>query len=280
MPRPRFTDQLAHAWTHTDSLLCVGLDPDITRFPSAFARNPEGVEDFCKAMVDATASYACAFKPQIAYFAAIGAERALESTIRHIRDVAPHAVVILDAKRGDIGPTARQYASEAFERYDADAVTLNPYMGTDSIDPYFDFPDRGLFLLCRTSNPGGSDLQFLDISSGEKLYERVARLAHGRWNPNGQTGLVVGATFPDEIGNVRQLTGDMPLLVPGIGAQGGDIEATVRSGCDSQGRGLLINSSRAILYAGGESDYAERAAEVARDTRDLIAAAVRKAQLR
>ncbi len=276
---PRFTEQLKNAWQTTGSMLCVGLDPDLKRMPSPFTRDAAGVEAFCKAMVDATAAHACAFKPQIAYFAAIGAEGALENIIRHIRDAAPHAVVVLDAKRGDIGPTARQYASEAFERYDADALTINPYMGTDSIEPYFDFPDRGLFLLCRTSNPGGSDLQFLDISSGEKLYERVARLAHGRWNPHGQTGLVVGATFPDEIATVRQLTGDMPLLVPGIGAQGGDIDATVKSGRDSSGWGLLINSSRAILYAGSDSDFAEKAEQVASQTREQIAAA-QKASIR
>lgn len=274
---PRFTDQLNHAWDHTGSMLCVGLDPDLSRLPDGIARNPAGVESFCKAIVDATAAHACAFKPQIAYFAAIGAEAALENIIRHIRLAAPHAVIVLDAKRGDIGPTARQYASEAFERYGADALTINPYMGTDSIEPYFDFPDRGLFLLCRTSNPGGSDLQFLDISSGEKLYERVARLAHGRWNPHGQTGLVVGATFPDEIATVRKLTGDMPLLVPGIGAQGGDIEATVRAGRDSRGRGLLINSSRAILYASRETDYAEKAAAMAQETCAQIAQAASQA---
>jgi orotidine-5'-phosphate decarboxylase len=273
MNRPRFSEQLQFAWQHTQSMLCVGLDPDVSRFPACFAPTPQGIEDFCKAMVDATAEQACAFKPQIAYFAAHRAEAALENTIRHIRDRAPHAVIVLDAKRGDIGPTARQYASEAFERYDADAVTLNPYMGTDSIEPYFDFPDRGLFLLCRTSNPGGSDLQFLDISSGEKLYERVARLAHGRWNLHGQTGLVVGATFPQEIATVRSLTGNMPLLVPGIGAQGGDIAATVKAGRDANGWGLLINSSRAILYASQENDYAEKAAEAATQTRLAIASA-------
>ncbi len=271
MGSANFSDQLQRAWELSNSQLCVGLDPDLSRFPAEFSHTPQGIEDFCKAMVDATAQHVCAFKPQIAYFAAQGAEKALENVIAHIRKVAKHAVIVLDAKRGDIGATARQYASEAFERFDADALTINPYMGTDSIEPYFDFPDRGLFLLCRTSNPGGSDLQFLDVAPEEKLYQRVAKLAHDRWNPHGQTGLVVGATFPAELAAVRKIVGDMPLLVPGIGAQGGDIEATVKAGRNSKGLGLLINSSRAVLYASQESDYAERAARVAEETKLTIA---------
>ncbi|MCE2679445.1 MAG: orotidine-5'-phosphate decarboxylase [Burkholderiales bacterium] len=271
MGSANFSDQLQRAWDLSNSQLCVGLDPDLSRFPAEFSHTPQGIEDFCKAMVDATAQHVCAFKPQIAYFAAQGAEKALENVIAHIRKVAKHAVIVLDAKRGDIGATARQYASEAFERFDADALTINPYMGTDSIEPYFDFPDRGLFLLCRTSNPGGSDLQFLDVAPGEKLYQRVAKLAHERWNPHGQTGLVVGATFPAELAAVRKIVGDMPLLVPGIGAQGGDIEATVKAGRNSKGLGLLINSSRAVLYASQESDYAECAARVAEETKLAIA---------
>ncbi len=264
-----FSEKLKNAWSQAQSLLCVGLDPEITRLPSCLPQTTEGIELFCKYIVSATAQHACAFKPQIAYFAAHRAEHVLENVIQHIRKIAPHAVVILDAKRGDIGTTAKQYAIEAFNRFNADAVTLNPYMGTDSIEPYFEFSDRGIFLLCRTSNPGGSDLQFLDIA-GEKLFERVAKLAAKQWNPFGQTGLVVGATFPKELSQVRQLVGDMPLLVPGIGAQGGDIAATVSAGKTKDGTGLLINSSRAILYASHHSDFAEKAAEVAEQTKNEI----------
>jgi len=219
--------------------------------------------------VDATADLVCCFKPQIAYFAARRAEDQLEALIEHIHLRHPATPVILDAKRGDIGSTAEQYAIEAFERFRADAVTLNPYMGRDSIEPYLAYRDKGIILLCRTSNPGGSDLQFLDVG-GEKLYERVARLVSKEWDVNGQCALVVGATFPSEIARVRTLIGDMPLLVPGIGAQGGDIEATVRAGCTASGVGLIINSSRAILYAGKGEDYANIARSAAEATRNAI----------
>lgn len=259
-------------------MLCVGLDPDLKRLPPGFGNGNEGLERFCKAIVDATAASACAFKPQIAYFASAGAEQALERVIRHIQDNYPTIPVILDAKRGDIGATASHYAREAFERYGADAVTINPYMGSDSISPYGEFPDKGVFILCRTSNPGGDDLQSLPVTDnapGEApgaLYQKVASLAAGPWNTlvNGQAGLVVGATYPDELKTVRAMTGDMPLLVPGIGAQGGDIDATVAAGLDSRGCGMLINSSRAILYASAGPDFARAAAMVAQATRDAI----------
>ena len=264
-----FIDRLNAAWTARDSLLCVGLDPDPARFPAQLAGRPDAIFEFCKQIVDATADLVCAFKPQIAYFAAQRAEDQLEALIAHIHATHPGIPVILDAKRGDIGSTAEQYAVEAFDRYRADAVTVNPYMGRDSIEPYLAWNDRGIILLCRTSNPGGSDLQFLDVG-GERLFERVARLAAGEWNGNGQLALVVGATFPAEIARVRELTGDMPLLVPGIGAQGGDIEATVKAGRDSRGRGLMINSSRAILYAGKGEDFAAAARAAALATRDAI----------
>ncbi|MBK5913531.1 orotidine-5'-phosphate decarboxylase [Rhodocyclus purpureus] len=264
-----FVDRLNAAWTASDSLLCVGLDPDPARFPAQLAGRPDAIFEFCKQIVDATADLVCAFKPQIAYFAAQRAEDQLEALIAHIHAAHPGIPVILDAKRGDIGSTAEQYAVEAFDRYRADAVTVNPYMGRDSIEPYLAWSDRGIILLCRTSNPGGSDLQFLDVG-GERLFERVARLAAGDWNSKGQLALVVGATFPAEIARVRELTGDMPLLVPGIGAQGGDIEATVKAGRDSRGRGLMINSSRAILYAGKGEDFAAAARAAALATRDAI----------
>ncbi|RYE80525.1 MAG: orotidine-5'-phosphate decarboxylase, partial [Oxalobacteraceae bacterium] len=216
---------------------------------------------------------ACCFKPQIAYFAALRAEDQLEALCRYIRTHYPALPVVLDAKRGDIGATAEQYAREAFERYDADAVTVNPYMGSDSISPYMEWQDRGVIVLCRTSNPGGSDLQFMQVE-GQALYQHVARLVADKWNRNGQCGLVVGATFPDELAQVRAIVGDMPLLVPGIGAQGGDIAATVTAGRDSHGAGMMINSSRAILYAqplpGSDETFDQAARRVACDTRDAI----------
>jgi len=265
-----FIESLAAAWQNNDSLLCVGLDPDPARFPPHLAGRADAIFEFCRSIVDATADLVCCFKPQIAYFAARRAEDQLEALIAHIHAQHPGIPVILDAKRGDIGSTAEQYAVESFERFKADAITVNPYMGRDSVEPYLAWPDKGVILLCRTSNPGGSDLQFLDVGGGEKLFERVARLVATEWNTTGQCALVVGATFPAEIARVRELTGTLPLLVPGIGAQGGDIEATVKAGKTLGGTGLMINSSRAILYAGQGEDYADAARRAALETRDAI----------
>ena len=269
-----FMSALRAAWQQRDSLLCVGLDPDPARFPAHLEGRADAVFEFCKAIVDATADLVCCFKPQIAYFAAQRAEDQLEALIAHIHERHPATPVVLDAKRGDIGSTAGQYAVEAFERYRADAITVNPYMGRDSVEPYLAYADKGVILLCRTSNPGGSDLQFLEVGRPgggvEKLYERVARLVAEDWNASGNCALVVGATFPDEIARVRALTGEMPLLVPGIGAQGGDIAATVAAGRSADGTGLMINSSRAILYAGADENFAAAARRAALDTRDAI----------
>lgn len=265
----RFTEKLAARWREADTLLCVGLDPDPNRFPAPLRDRDDAIFAFCRAIVDATAEFACAFKPQIAYFASHRAEDQLENLLAHIRSAHPQVPVILDAKRGDIGSTAEHYAREAFERYGADAVTLSPYMGLDSIEPFLEYTDRGVFLLCRTSNPGGNDLQMLDVG-GVHLYEHVARLAASQWNTNGQLGLVVGATYPNELARVRALAGELPLLVPGIGAQGGDIDATVAAGAGRATPGMLVNSSRAILYASAGPDWAEAAARVARETRDAL----------
>lgn len=268
-----FTQTLASAWKKNNSLLCVGLDPDPAKFPVHLSDRADAIFAFCADIVDATADLVCAFKPQIAYFAAHRAEDQLEALIAHIHDRHPGIPVILDAKRGDIGSTAGQYAIEAFDRYQADAVTINPYMGRDSVEPYLAYSDKGVILLCRTSNPGGSDLQFLEVGGPgrhEHLYERVARLVAEEWNRNGQCALVVGATFPAEIAHVREIVGEIPLLVPGIGAQGGDIEATVRAGRTSEGTGLMINSSRAILYAGKDEGFATAARDMAQRTRDAI----------
>ena len=288
-----FVSLLQTAWQRSASLLCVGLDPDPSRLPAPLAGQADGIFRFCRDIADQTAQYACAFKPQIAYFAANRAEDQLEALIAHIHERHPGVPVILDAKRGDIGSTAEQYAREAFERYRADAITVNPYMGYDSIEPYLAYEGRGVILLCRTSNPGGSDLQALGVetlgveatsasamrpvmadSVRERLFERVARLAAGAWNGAGQLGLVVGATFPAELQRVRELTGDMPLLVPGIGAQGGDVDATVAAGATPDGTGMMVNSSRAILYASKGEDFAAAAGAAARATRDELRAAI------
>ena len=264
-----FMQSLQQAWARNDSLVCVGLDPEPAKFPVHLRDAPDAVFEFCRAIVDATADLACAFKPQIAHFAALRAENALERLIAHIHAKHPGVPVILDAKRGDIGSTAQHYATEAFERYRADAVTLNPYLGRDSIQPFLDRADKGVILLCRTSNPGGADFQALDCG-GQPLYLRVAETIARDWNAHGNCALVTGATWPEEIRQVRALIGDMPLLVPGIGAQGGDVEAVLRYGRTAAGTGLLISSSRAILYAGHGEEFAAAARAAASELRDAI----------
>jgi orotidine-5'-phosphate decarboxylase len=270
-----FIEMLQDAQRRNGSMLCVGLDPEPARFPAHLKGDASKIYDFCAAIVDATKDLACAFKPQIAYFAAHRAEDQLEQLMRHLRASFPHVPVILDAKRGDIGSTAEQYAREAFERYGADAVTLSPFMGFDSVQPYLKFHDKGAFLLCRTSNPGGDDLQNQRLASVEGqplLYEHVARLAQGPWNLNGQLGLVVGATYPADIERVRQVAPTLPLLIPGVGAQGGDAVATVKAGWRADAP-IVVNSSRSILYASGGDDFAEAARREALRTRDLLEAA-------
>jgi orotidine-5'-phosphate decarboxylase len=264
-----FVTRLKQRWRDSDSLLCLGLDPDRDKLPDSLRGRDDAISEFCKAIVAATADLVCAYKPQIAYFAAARAEDQLEALIAHIHSQYPEVPVILDAKRGDMGATSEQYAREVFERYRADAVTLQPYQGIDAIAPYLAYRDRGAFILCRTSNPGGDALQMLDVG-GELLYERVARLASTAWNSDGQLGLVVGATYPAELARVRAIVGNMPLLVPGIGAQGGDVAAAVRAGEDAYGAGLVINSSRAILYAGSDENFAHAARIAAQATRDEI----------
>lgn len=276
-----FTEQLLRAQQLNDSLLCVGLDPEPAKFPTAWKGHPEFIYDFCAAIVDATKDQVCAFKPQIAYFAAHRAEDQLERLMAHIRRVAPQVPVILDAKRGDIGSTAEQYAREAFQRYQADAVTLSPFMGFDTMEPFLAYPGKGVILLCRTSNPGGSDLQNLrlaDVDGQPRVYEHIAKQAQGPWNTNGQMGLVVGATFPEEIARVRELAPTLPLLIPGVGAQGGDAMATVKAGLKTDAHGavtgtIIVNSSRAVLYASSGEDFASAARRVATETRMALNAA-------
>jgi orotidine-5'-phosphate decarboxylase len=266
-----FLERLSARWGAQRTLLCVGLDPDPARLPPHLAGRADALYLFCRDIVDATADLVCAFKPQAAYFAANRAEDQLEAVINHVRERHRDVPVILDAKVGDIGSTAEQYAREVFERYNADAVTLSPLMGFDSIEPFLRHPMHGAFLLCRTSNAGGSQLQMLDVG-GERLFERIARMAVTEWNVNGQLGLVVGATYPKELARVRTIAAHLPLLVPGIGAQGGDIDATLRAGLDANGAGLVINSSRAILYAGSGESFAEHARRAAIEMRDRIEA--------
>ncbi|TDR31839.1 orotidine-5'-phosphate decarboxylase [Hydromonas duriensis] len=269
--RPNFIDQLHNAWHTQNSLLCVGIDPDITKMPAPLRDMPaeRAFFEFGQAIIDATAPYACSFKPQIAYFSAHHAEDALQELIAYSHKHHPHIPVILDAKRGDIGSTAAQYAIEAFERFKADAVTVNPYMGFDSVEPYLAYSDKGVIVLCRTSNPGGSDLQFLNVDingQSKPLYQHVAHLVANQWNATGQCALVVGATFPNEIKQVRDIVGDMPLLIPGIGAQGGDLAATLAAGLNARGTGVMINSSRAIIYASNDEHFAQAAAQAAQET--------------
>ena len=271
-----FIDTLRTATTQNQSMLCVGLDPEPSRFPAHLKGDASKIYDFCAAIVDATADLVCSFKPQIAYFAAYRAEDQLERLMEHMRRTAPQVPVILDAKRGDIGSTAQQYAKEAFERYGADAVTLSPFMGFDSIEPYLAaYHSKGAFLLCRTSNPGGDDLQNQRLASIEGqplMYEHIAKLAQGPWNLNGQLGLVVGATYPQEIERVRSIAPTLPLLIPGVGAQGGDAVATVRAGLRSDGP-IIVNSSRAVLYASSGDDFGAAARAEALRTRAVLEAA-------
>jgi orotidine-5'-phosphate decarboxylase len=270
-----FLEMRRAAQQRSGSMLCVGLDPEPARFPAGLKGDAGRIYDFCARIADATGDLVIAFKPQIAYFAAHRAEVQLERLVQHLRASFPHVPVILDAKRGDIGSTAEQYAKEAFERYGADAVTLSPFMGFDSVQPYLKYEGKGAFLLCRTSNPGGDDLQnqrLASVAGQPRVYEHIAALAQGPWNVNGQLGLVVGATYPAEIERVRALAPNVPLLIPGVGAQGGDAAATVKAGWRADGP-IVVNSSRAILYASAGEDYAQAARREAQRTRDRLAAA-------
>jgi orotidine-5'-phosphate decarboxylase len=269
-----FMQALRARWERADSLVCVGLDPEPAKFPSRVADGPDAIFSFCREIVDATAQYVCCFKPQIAHFAALGAEDALQRLIAHVHAAHPGIPVILDSKRGDIGSTAQHYAAEAFDRYAADAVTANPYLGRDSVQPFLDRADRGVVILCRTSNPGAADLQDLIVSDGgsdgRPLYQRIAEKIARDWNGNGNCALVVGATWPQQLREVRAIVGDLPFLVPGVGAQGGDVEAVVTNAKTADGTGLVVSSSRAILYASDRDDFADAAAAAVKSLRDDI----------
>lgn len=264
-----FISRLRAAWASSNSLLCVGLDPDPARLPPSLRGMPQAVFEFNRAIIDATHDVVCAYKPQIAYFASQSAEDQLLKTMEYLRTRYPHIPIILDAKRGDIGSTAEQYAVEAFVRYGADAVTVNPYMGGDSITPFTGYQNKGVVILCRTSNAGAKDLQDLEIN-GEPLYVHLARKVANEWNAHGNCLLVVGATWPEQMRKIRAVVGDMPFLVPGIGAQGGDVKAMVTAGKTADGTGLIVNSSRAVLYASAGADFAQAARTVALAARDEI----------
>ncbi len=254
-----FAERVSQAQASSGGLLCVGLDPDIEKMPAELAELAAPLLAFNRRIVDATADIAAAYKPQAAFYSAVGGESQLEASIRYIRERAPHALVILDGKRNDIGNTAMAYAREAFERYGADAVTVNPYMGTDSVLPFVAEAEHGAILLCRTSNPGAHDFQDLLID-GLPLYRRVAERADRDWNRLGNLMLVVGATGPAEMAGLREAHPGLTFLVPGIGAQGGDLASILAAGLKADGTGLLINSARGVIYAGGGAADAIRTA--------------------
>lgn len=243
-----FIKKLSSAWISQNSLLCIGLDPNIDFFPYPWYGKRDAIYDFCKTIVDITADIVCAFKLQIAYFAAVRAEDQLEEICLHIKHYYPHVPIILDAKRGDVITTGIQYAKEAFERYDVDAVTVNPYFGYDSVAPYLEWKTRGVIVLCKTSNTSSYDIQCSAMINNIPLYQYIATLVAKKWNIYGQCSLVMGATFPKEIACVRNIIGNMPLLIPGIGIQEGNLKETIISGKTRHGSGMIISSSRKILY--------------------------------
>ena len=258
-----FMDQVKKRWSENNTLVCVGLDPDLNKIPAKYRESETPLFAFNKDIIDATSEYVCCYKPQIAYYSGVGLEKDLELTINYIHDKYPGIPVILDAKRGDIGSTtAEMYVKEAFTRYSADSVTVNPYMGGDTLKPFLDQKDKAVIILCRTSNPGAVDLQNLTID-GKPLYIQVAEKAANEWNYNKNVILVVGATYPDELKEIRAVIGDIPFLTPGIGAQGGDVEKAVKAGTTPDGTGMIINSSRGIIYS-------ENPAEAAKKLRDEI----------
>ncbi len=258
----RFFPQLAAIQEKQQTKLCIGLDPDLAQMPACIEQS---IFEFNKAIIDATHDLVCCYKPQIAHYAALGAEDALQETIEYIK--RKNVPILLDAKRGDISSSAQKYADEIFGRYKADAVTINPYLGLDAMQPFLDYSDKGIFILCRTSNPGSADIQDLRLADGRKLYEHIATEAAGKWNQSGNTGLVVGATYPEDMRRIREICGDMTLLLPGVGAQGADIKKLMAAG---QGGGMLVSSSRAIIFAGKDDDFAEKSREVATKTRDHL----------
>lgn len=264
-----FIKQLRKRWNEQDSFICVGLDSNLDKIPDFLKEKKNPQFNFNREIIDATHDLVCAYKPQIAYYAATGTENELEMTIQFIHDTYPGIPVILDAKRGDIGSTAQMYAKEVFDRYNADAATINPFMGGDTLLPFLSRKERGVVILCKTSNPGSGDIQDLK-PDGQEVYKKVAQLANDQWNKHNNIALVVGATYPEEMKAIRSLAPEIPFLVPGIGVQGGDVEKVVKYGITKDGYGLIINSSRGIIFASGGTDFAEAAREKALTLRNLI----------
>lgn len=284
MGNRNFRELLEARWA-AGHFVCVGLDTDHSKIPQTAQKNGvfETILGFNAAIIEATAPYVCAFKPNIAFYAVLYGDEginALERTIAYIHTVAPEIPVILDAKRGDIGTTNVGYVREAFSFLDADAITVHPYLGGEALAPFLEMKDKGVIVLCRTSNPGAGEFQDIRVQTGRILsgseplyrpfYQVVARRVAREWNKNGNCALVVGATYPQELAEVRKIVGDMPILIPGIGAQGGDVENTVKAGVDSRGAGMIINSSRGIIFASSESNFADAAREETIRLHDLI----------
>ena len=265
-----FVERVAETSRKNQTLLCVGLDPDPTMFPASMKGDRSKIFDFCREIVDATADMVCAFKPQIAYFSAFGAEAALKNLIQYIHERHPGIPVLLDAKRGDIGSTSEMYAREAFDYYEADAVTVNPYLGTDSLTPFLERKEKGVVVLCRTSNPGARTFQDLEVVKGRKLYQVVAERAVNEWNSNQNVMIVVGATYPRELKEIRDIAPDMTFLVPGLGAQGAQAKDIIENGAKRDGGGLIVNSARAVIYAGHGHDFADKARQQAQRHRDEL----------
>jgi orotidine-5'-phosphate decarboxylase len=269
-----FLEKLVMASRQQNSLLCVGLDPEPGRFPTVLQKQStaKAVVHFCQEIIGATVQYVCAYKPNLAFFEVLGPEGMY--VFQEVLSAIPaHVPVIVDAKRGDLGNTARNYAAAVFDVYGCDAVTVNPYLGYDSVAPFLAYHEKGVILLCRTSNPGARDFQDLLVydEKGQvrPLYEVVAQHVQS-WNKAGNCGLVVGATYPQELRTIRALCPDMPILIPGVGAQGGDLEASVAAGVDAFGEKAIIAVSRSVLYAGTGADFATAAANEARLFRDRI----------
>lgn len=254
-----------------NSLLCVGLDSDIDKMPKHILKIDHPQTTFNKAIIDATAEFVCAFKPNTAFYESRGLPgiEALKLTCDYIRKAYPEIPLIVDAKRGDIGNTNDAYMKYIFDYLRADAVTLQPYLGVETLKPFLDRKEKAVFILCRTSNPGAGELQDLEVD-GKPLYQIVAENVAKKWNGNGNCALVVGATYPTELEIVRRIVGDMPLLIPGIGAQGGDVEKTVKAGVDSEGRNAIINSSRSIIFASSGQDFAQKARQEAETVKNTI----------
>jgi orotidine-5'-phosphate decarboxylase len=267
-----FSDLLNAQVDKSNSLLCVGLDPDVNKLPEQFQNTPNQLFEFNKAIIDATHDLVCAFKPNSAYYEAHGPEGVMQlrDTISYIHETYPGIPVILDAKRADIGNTNDQYATFVFDYLGSDAVTLHPYLGREALEPFFARKEKGLIILCRTSNPGAGEFQDLMVD-GKTMYSHVAKQVSQSWNIAGNCSLVVGATYPKELEEVRAIVGpDMPFLMPGVGAQGGDIKAAVEAGIGAKKRGLIINSARGVIFASSGADFAEAARKVATETRDEI----------